>query len=86
MAVMLTIYLSPDPKSVGDLAADLGVAKPVISRALDTLAGLGLLGRRRDVDDRRKVFVERTREGQAFVDAHARLMAPATARQSTLGA
>jgi DNA-binding MarR family transcriptional regulator len=59
---------------VGDLARELGVAKPVISRALDTLAGLGLLSRRRDVEDRRKVFVDRTTAGQSFVDAHARLM------------
>ena len=36
------------------LAARLGVSKPVITRALDTMGGLKLVARHRDETDRRK--------------------------------
>ena len=37
MAILLTIYLDPAPHTVRGLAAHLGVTKPVITRALDTM-------------------------------------------------
>lgn len=70
-ALLLTVHASPAPKTVGELARELGLAKPVISRAVDTLAGLGLLQRRRDADDRRKVYIDGTAAGAAFVRVHA---------------
>ena len=36
---MFTVYLDPPPHTVRGLAAALGVSKPAITRALDTLAG-----------------------------------------------
>ena len=78
MAVLLTVYLEPPPHTVRGLAAKLGVTKPVITRALDTMGRLGLLTRRRDPADRRNVLVQRTldgaltveRLGDAIVDRH----------------
>ena len=48
MAVLLTVYLEPPPHTVRGLAEKLGVTKPVITRALDSMGRLGLLTRRRD--------------------------------------
>jgi len=60
LAILLTIYIDPPPHTVRGLAARLGVTKPVISRALDSMGILGLVARRRDERDRRSVLVQRT--------------------------
>lgn len=68
LAVLLTIYLEPPPHTVRGLAAKLGVTKPVITRALDTMGRLGLVTRQRDEHDRRNVLVHRTLEGALAVE------------------
>ncbi len=68
MAVLLTVYLEPPPHTVRGLARKLGVTKPVITRALDTMGRLGLLSRKRDDTDRRNVLVHRTLEGALAVE------------------
>jgi DNA-binding MarR family transcriptional regulator len=68
MAVLLTVYLEPPPHTVRGLAAKLGVTKPVVTRALDTMGRLGLVTRRRDEADRRNVLVQRTLEGALAVE------------------
>ena len=68
MAVLLTVYLQPPPHTVRDLAAKLGVTKPVVTRALDTMGRLGLLSRRRDETDRRNVIIQRTLNGALAVE------------------
>ncbi|MEX0591057.1 MAG: MarR family winged helix-turn-helix transcriptional regulator [Xanthobacteraceae bacterium] len=68
ITVLLTIYLEPPPHTVRGLAAKLGVTKPVITRALDTMGRLGLLSRRRDDADRRNVVVQRTVKGALYVE------------------
>ena len=67
LAVLLTVYLTPPPHTVKGLAWELGVSKPVITRALDTLGQYGYLKRRRDEADRRNVLVERTTRGSAYL-------------------
>lgn len=67
MALMLLVYLTPGPHTVRGLAKRLGVSKPVITRALNTLGALGFLRRIRDNADRRNVFVAETGGGQAFL-------------------
>jgi DNA-binding MarR family transcriptional regulator len=69
MAILLTVYLDPPPHTVRGLAARLGVSKPVITRALDTMGGLKLVSRHRDEKDRRNVLVKRTVEGALFVES-----------------
>ena len=68
MAILLIIYLDPPPHTVRGLAARLGVTKPVITRALDTMGALKLVSRHRDEADRRNVLVRRTVEGALFVE------------------
>lgn len=68
MAILLTIYLDPPPHTVRGLASMLGVTKPVITRALDTMGAMKLVARHRDETDRRNVLVRRTVEGALFVE------------------
>ena len=68
LAVLLEVYLVPPPHTVRGLAAKLGVTKPVITRALDTMGDQGLLTRMRDEKDRRSVVVKRTVEGALFLE------------------
>ena len=67
-AILLTVYLEPPPHTVRGLAARLGVTKPVITRALDTMGQMQLLKRRRDERDRRNVIIQRTVEGALFLE------------------
>lgn len=72
MALMLLVYLEPGPHTVRGLAHMLGVSKPVVTRALNTLGSLGYLRRVRDEADRRNVFVVRTNSGQEFLESFER--------------
>ncbi|MCX8281859.1 MarR family winged helix-turn-helix transcriptional regulator [Phyllobacterium sp. 0TCS1.6C] len=68
LAILLTIYLEPPPHTIRGLAAKLSVTKPVITRALDTMGGYGLVDRHRDDKDRRNVLVRRTVKGALYVE------------------
>jgi len=72
MALLMLVYLTPGPHTVRGLAKVLGVSKPVVTRALNTLGGLGYLRRERDQDDRRNIFVVRTHEGADFLEGFKR--------------
>ena len=74
MALLLLVYLTPGPHTVRGLAHILGVSKPVVTRALNTLGGLGYLRRERDQDDRRNVFVVRTNDGTDFLEGFKRFL------------
>lgn len=74
VVILLTIYLEPAPHTVRGLAAKLGVTKPVITRALDTMGALDLVTRRRDEKDRRNVMVTRTVKGAMAIDRLAALI------------
>lgn len=68
VAILLTIYLETPPHTVRGLARKLGVTKPVITRALDTMGKLDLVSRRRDDADRRNVIIQRTVAGALAVE------------------
>ena len=72
MALLMLVYLTPGPHTVRGLAKILGVSKPVVTRALNTLGALGYLRRERDQDDRRNVFVVRTSNGAEFLEGFKR--------------
>jgi DNA-binding MarR family transcriptional regulator len=74
VTILITIYLEPQPHTVRALAAKLGVAKPVVTRALDTMGRHGLLARKRDPRDRRNVLVQRTVDGALFLERLADLI------------
>jgi DNA-binding MarR family transcriptional regulator len=68
MAILLHIYLVPPPHTVRGLASTLGVTKPVITRALDTMGEMGIVDRVRDDADRRNVIIKRTLAGALFLE------------------
>lgn len=68
MAILMHIYLVPPPHTVRGLAATLGVTKPVITRALDTMGAMGLVDRTRDDIDRRNVVIKRTVAGALYLE------------------
>ena len=53
---------------LGPVAFKLGVSKPVITRALDSMGRLELVSRRRDEKDRRNVLVQRTVKGALYLE------------------
>lgn len=74
ITILLTVYLETPPHTVRGLAEKLGVTKPAITRALDTMGELKLLSRRRDEKDRRNVIVQRTVDGSLFLEKLADLI------------
>ncbi len=66
--ILLIVYLEPPPHTVRGLAAKLGVTKPVITRALDSMGKAGLLSRRRDEVDKRNVIIQRTVKGALYIE------------------
>ena len=68
ICILLHIYLLPPPHTVRGLASALGVSKPVITRALDTMGALGLVRRTRDETDRRNVIIQRTVDGALYLE------------------
>lgn len=75
IAILLVIYLEPPPHTVRGLSGRLGVTKPVITRALDSMGKLELVNRRRDEADRRNVVIQRTVKGALYVEMLGDLMA-----------
>lgn len=74
MAILLTIFLEPPPHTVRGLAKDIDVAKPVVTRALNSLVKHGFVTKQRDQADRRNVLVKRTMKGARYLAAFADLI------------
>jgi len=68
-AILMTISLTRGPHTVRGLAGHLKIAKPAVTRALDTLERLELLRRVKDENDLRNVFIERTQSGLLLLRA-----------------
>ncbi len=67
IAVLLTVYMAPPPHTIRSLAEALAISKPAVCRAVDTLSGLDLVRRKKDEEDRRNVFLQRTVNGSVFL-------------------
>lgn len=65
--VLLSVYMLPAPHTIRSLSALLNVSKPAICRAVDTLSALDLIRRKKDEEDRRNVFLQRTINGSVFL-------------------
>lgn len=86
MALLLVVYLRPGPHTVRGLAHCLDVSKPVITRALNRLGGLGYLRRQRDESDKRNIYVARTDKGAHFLEEFGQFLDPrqgSVARRAT---
>ncbi len=68
LAILLTVYLEHPPHTVRGLAKKLGVTKPVVTRALDSMGKQEIIARRRDEADRRNVIVQRTVRGALYIE------------------
>ena len=67
LGVLLRVYMTPPPHTLRSLTETLNVSKPAICRAVDTLSALDLIRRKKDEDDRRNVFLQRTINGSVFL-------------------
>lgn len=65
---MLVLWEADEPTSVGDLGARLHLDSGTLTPLLKRLESLGLVERRRDEADERRVLVSLTDEGQALED------------------
>jgi DNA-binding MarR family transcriptional regulator len=64
LALLGTVSSKPGPHRVRFLASELNVSKPVITRALTSLAERGLINRIRDEIDKRDVVIRATNLGE----------------------
>ena len=83
LGILLICYLSDEPQTVRSLAAQLGVSRPVVSRALDRLASHSLARRVADHRDRRSILVQRTAEGWTFLEELADIVSRAARTEET---
>jgi DNA-binding MarR family transcriptional regulator len=79
LAVLLICYLKDGPHTVRDLATQLAVAQPAITRAIDRLEQLALAKRSPSPSDLRSIIVDRTAAGHAFLAELRRVMATTAA-------
>jgi DNA-binding MarR family transcriptional regulator len=79
MAIMLQVYLTDPPHTVRGLAALLNISKPAVTRALDRLSVLGFAKRKRDLEDKRNVLVQRTVKGSVFLSEFSEMVMSAGA-------
>lgn len=75
IAVLLTVYMAPPPHTVRSMAMRLGLTKPVICRALDALSRMDFIRRKKDENDRRNVYIQRTIAGSVFLHDFANIIA-----------
>jgi len=74
MALLLVVGREGGLHTVRGLAARLGVSKPVVTRALNSLTAFDMVARRVDERDRRSVFIDLTPAGEAFLIAFEALL------------
>lgn len=80
-AILMHIYLKPQPHTIRGLAAALNITKPAVTRAIDTLSALDLVRRKKDANDLRNVLLQRTVKGSVFLSEFSDLfIQQATAR------
>jgi DNA-binding MarR family transcriptional regulator len=77
MAILLSIYMEAPPHTVRGMAAALGISKPAVTRALDTLAKHGFVRRAPDPADGRSILAQRTVKGSVFLSEFGDIVAGA---------
>ncbi len=75
IAALLLIHDGGAPRTACALAAELGIPRPAMTRALDRLGALDLARREPDPACRRNVLVRATAHGEAFLASLRRRMA-----------
>jgi DNA-binding MarR family transcriptional regulator len=75
LALLLTVYMTPAPRTVRGLAEFLDLSPPVVNRAIYRLNKLGVPRRKIDRGNRRRAIVHRTVKGAVFLRDFADLVA-----------
>lgn len=83
MALLMTVYIRPEPHTVRGLSARLHLSKPVVSRAIQLLADLGFVHCHKDRQDRRNIFIESSSAGAAYLFEFFSLTQPSSAPVET---
>lgn len=76
-AILMTVALTRGPHTVRGLASLLDIAKPAVTRALDTLSKQNLIKRVKDETDLRNVLIERTPQGAEYLRSFSGMIASA---------
>ncbi|MAR56791.1 MAG: MarR family transcriptional regulator [Rickettsiales bacterium] len=66
-AVLTTVYLTEPPHTIRNLSERLNISKPAVCRAVDGLSMMGLIKRKKDENDGRNVFIQRTVQGSVYL-------------------
>jgi len=74
LAILTAIYSGEDSKGVREIAAELGISKPTITRTADKLENIGLIQRIVPSTDLRLVIFIRTRMGEKVLAGIARVL------------
>ena len=82
IGLLLTVYMAPPPHTIRSVAEHLNVSKPAICRAVDSLSALDLIRRKKDEEDRRNVFLQRTINGSVFLRDFADIIVQVTRSHS----
>ena len=67
LKILLINKIAQQPMQVHEIAAELPVTAPAVSRSLDLLEKKNMIKRQRDEVDRRRVFISLTAKGEAFI-------------------
>jgi DNA-binding MarR family transcriptional regulator len=67
LKIMLINKIAQQPIQVHEIALELQVTAPAVSRSLDLLEKKGMIKRQRDEIDRRRVFISLTAKGETFI-------------------
>ena len=68
LKIMLINKIAQQNMQVHEIALELQVTAPAVSRSLDLLEKKGMIKRQRDeTEDRRRVFISLTAKGEAFI-------------------
>lgn len=84
MALLMTVYLKPQPHTIRSLSEALGISKPAVCRGIDMLGRLNLVKRVRDQEDRRNVYVQRTVKGSVLLSEFADIILQQMTPRQTL--
>ncbi|MCA3255498.1 MAG: MarR family transcriptional regulator [Alphaproteobacteria bacterium] len=68
LAILAMLVTRPDPPRLHEVAQGLGVARSIVTRAVDCFEKHGFAERLGEPDDKRQVRIRITPEGRRFVD------------------
>ena len=83
ISLLLRVYLEEGPHTVKNLSEHMSISKAAVCRALDKLSIAKLLKRKKDEDDRRNIFIQRTMHGSVFLSDFADFIVQAVETSQT---